>query len=193
MHRNPRNAHHSLTFRTVCEGTSCSECLNQAGCGWCAPTQTCVNGDFDGPTDDSYCLSGWFGNLPVGPPSPERCPGTSDALLCAHIDIRSQACSIVPSCLECTHTSGCGWCAETKACVEVTGNPSPNCTPVDYCRAFAVSCSACLTPAACQDYTQCYQCLAQATCTYCSKTMRCDNAGENSCGGGPQLKTCGTD
>lgn len=102
------------------------------------------------------------------------------------------ACSAIPSCVQCTHTTGCGWCSNTSKCVEVTGTAG-NCTPVGTCRTslFARSIHFHSLDQACQDYTQCYQCIAQPSCTYCSKTLHCDNAGTTSCNGGPQTHTCG--
>lgn len=51
-----------------CEAaTSCGDCLEESGCGWCAPRGRCVPGDSTGPSDEfldceselEFLTSGW--------------------------------------------------------------------------------------------------------------------------------------
>lgn len=73
----------------ACSGFStCEECNAGCGCGWCAESQTCMEGD------------------PTGAHAPNVCNiGAWDYYTCAN-------CQTLTTCSQCETSSLCGWCAD---------------------------------------------------------------------------------
>eukprot|EP00900_Chrysochromulina_parva_P023956 jgi/Chrpa1/6194/Chrysochromulina_OHIO_Genome00017434-RA len=79
---------------TPCDARSCTECSTQPGCGWCAVTGTCVQGDERGACGGG-CEEHWlYGYCSADWP-------------CAHHS----------TCDDCLAHEMCGWCAATRTCM----------------------------------------------------------------------------
>lgn len=97
----PGNAHgHKKKIKKFflkgCETiTSRSMCVNRDGCGWCADTYSCHQGNSMEPSGShSYCPS-WTG---VSSITPKQC-NYSD-------------------CYKCTNDPSCGWCESSQTCIQ---------------------------------------------------------------------------
>ena len=93
--------HHPAGFVSSANGIdgcehlpSCHECLSNRDCGWCASTETCLEGVVMGPLG-SKCDAWDYG-------------------MCSH----SQPCSARRACGECERDPACGWCPATQQCTE---------------------------------------------------------------------------
>jgi hypothetical protein len=78
--------------------TTCGECQDAfTGCGWCASTGSCMAGAPDMPAAPAACAEGqWY------------------------FDICPEDCASEMTCVSCTGTVGCGWCAGSSSCTAGT-------------------------------------------------------------------------
>lgn len=78
--------------------TTCGECQDAfTGCGWCASTGSCMAGAPDMPAAPAACAEGqWY------------------------FDICPEECASEMTCVSCTGTVGCGWCAGSSSCTAGT-------------------------------------------------------------------------
>lgn len=78
--------------------TTCGECQDAfTGCGWCASTGSCMAGAPDMPAAPAACAEGqWY------------------------FDICPEDCESEMTCVSCTGTVGCGWCAGSSSCTAGT-------------------------------------------------------------------------
>ena len=78
--------------KILCEYDSCGECIVQKSCGWCASTNTCMQGRPDGPYGNETNCSYWNFALCEG--------GCKESL----------------DCDACVKQPGCGFCLSTCEC-----------------------------------------------------------------------------
>ena len=83
-------------------GKTCGECAQNAGCGWCGSTKTCIEGgdSFVGLCKD--CDDGI--KCYIGAASDKSCPAVQ--------------CESFATCGSCAANKGCGWCASEQKCLE---------------------------------------------------------------------------
>jgi hypothetical protein len=79
--------------RTPCAHTSCGECTAEEGCGWCASSGQCLQGNAFSP-----CAGGCKEHWTYG--------------YCADTPCASHA-----TCGDCLATAYCGWCAASQLCM----------------------------------------------------------------------------
>ena len=108
------NALHSSPPPPSCvDHDVCGKCVRSPGCGFCGGSETCMEGNENGPFSVNGCDSGW------------RMVECNDLKPCATFD----------SCNDCTQRARCGWCpstldqAEQVRCVamrlqDVVGKPT---------------------------------------------------------------------
>jgi len=87
----------SLTWAQTCPPAStCTECLQSSGCGWCESTEECLAGDSNGPGGNPANCTDWQPTVCIS----EDCDKKSPL-----------------GCAACTADPFCGWCTGTLSCV----------------------------------------------------------------------------
>ena len=76
---------------------SCNICLQDNECVWCSKLNKCVLGDISGAYDGKCNAKDEF--------QYSKCKS-------------QKICEVLESCTECIENKSCGWCAESKMCVE---------------------------------------------------------------------------
>eukprot|EP01121_Diplochlamys_sp_Union-15-3_P007153 TRINITY_DN1798_c0_g1_i3.p1 TRINITY_DN1798_c0_g1~~TRINITY_DN1798_c0_g1_i3.p1 ORF type:complete len:259 (-),score=1.25 TRINITY_DN1798_c0_g1_i3:136-912(-) len=144
--------------------SSCSSCvgvhLNTEYCGWCSEAETCMNGNFSGPTNGNCVNWEWYGD--------------------SWTDFGGKCCSDRNNCTDCINDHNpkheCSWCMDNEQCLS---SSSLN----------FLSCSALLNESCCDSYTKCTECNAVNGCSWCLDSMSCksedtfcnNTAGKNCC------------
>jgi len=167
---------------------SCSECTASPGCGWCAPTQSCMAGDASGPNSPNKCLGQ---NWEWG--SCTQCSSFKDCRSCNYWDqdcywcasanqcrplgvnpdncliAHSCPCSTYTNCGECLVDKSCSWCAQPGG--------GGNCIrPTDPCQGnpYNQTCP-------CDNNFDCQSCRAQPGCKWCNNPGYCSGVDANNC------------
>ncbi|CUE90585.1 Hypothetical protein, putative [Bodo saltans] len=127
---------------------TCRSCLLYSGCGWCAATNQCQQGNNSTKSSQGCTAPDW---------SMQICPPTN--------------CSTLKSCSTCG-VDVCGWCSSTNTCqignstMGVTG-----CTSRDW----AWYTSRCPVPNSnCSLIQRCSACMRTQDCGWCAATSRCE-------------------
>eukprot|EP01121_Diplochlamys_sp_Union-15-3_P007151 TRINITY_DN1798_c0_g1_i14.p1 TRINITY_DN1798_c0_g1~~TRINITY_DN1798_c0_g1_i14.p1 ORF type:complete len:262 (-),score=17.01 TRINITY_DN1798_c0_g1_i14:511-1296(-) len=126
--------------------SSCSSCvgvhLNTEYCGWCSEAETCMNGNFSGPTNGNCVNWEWYGD--------------------SWTDFGGKCCSDRNNCTDCINDHNpkheCSWCMDNEQCLS---SSSLN----------FLSCSALLNESCCDSYTKCTECNAVNGCSWCLDSM----------------------
>lgn len=163
----------SAQGNSKCEDqNSCMTCTALDACGWCAPTQTCLNGTAAGPLNSTCLGSAWEFDSCIPCNQFTNCreciTRDTDCFWCNTVNngqggCRDQGftcthanhcpCAGLHSCDDCLFDSNCLWCSESDNCVELNETcigPQPvyNYTRGCPCNVHR-SCSDCQTGAGC--------------------------------------------
>ncbi len=138
----------SFAVAQSCSGSNCQSCTQQGSgsCEWCLSTSSCLS------SSNSNCTS-YIQNPSYCPPLQVR-ERTKRAACFSFFSSSSLTsdfslqCSSFSDCISCSN-SGCGWCLDTSACVNV---PSPSCNDLisesQFCPSNSSSSSQPTTPPA---------------------------------------------
>jgi len=168
---------------------NCQNCADFSNCGWCAPTQSCLNGTASGPLNSTCLGQNWEFN---------SCTPCNRFLDCRTCNVRdadcywcknanngaggcqeigdnnfgcnytkSCPCEVYGSCSECTGDLGCSWCSGDGVCTANNGTckngPVYNATTTCPC-ATNRDCPSCQSNGGC-DWCASGQCDVQGSCT----------------------------
>ena len=163
----------SFAVAQSCSGSNCQSCTQQGSgsCEWCLSTSSCLS------SSNSNCTS-YIQNPSYCPPLQVR-ERTKRAACFSFFSSSSLTsdfslqCSSFSDCISCSN-SGCGWCLDTSACVNV---PTPSCNDLisesQFCPSNSSSSSQPTTPPASgllQDGTY------TTPTTYCPQIISMTNA-----------------
>uniref|UniRef100_A0A0G4HPW6 PSI domain-containing protein n=1 Tax=Chromera velia CCMP2878 TaxID=1169474 RepID=A0A0G4HPW6_9ALVE len=145
---------------------TCSSCAQNKGCGWCASSQTCIEGsNFVG-----LCKDCQDGISCFKPENDDYCPASQ--------------CSSFTMCTGCTAQKGCGWNAEELKCVELSKTGSGSCPSTSNGCLFQTQDQCPHTPTQrCAYWTTCKACAEDAACGWSSGTNECVEASTSGLGG----------
>jgi hypothetical protein len=150
--------------------TDCESCLTADGCGFCDATNTCMAGDYLGPSTGSCDWMDW---------DYMGCGGTDDGTG------GTAACGSAYDCASCIEIDGCGWCDASSTCMSggFTGPDSGACDWMDW---DYVDCEATddgggddpgVEPAYCGGAYDCATCLEIDGCGWCASSYTCMSGG----------------
>jgi hypothetical protein len=149
--------------------TSCSTCLDTAGCGWCPGVAKCV------PAVNQYPVVPRAGQedpkAPLGPPL-FSCPAAT--FVFRKSDCADLQCAELKTCRDCAGAISCGWCSDGKVCLpkDLSGNPVvPSGTTCDK-QSYIVNSGTCpVVP--CEEITNCADCANSTNCGFCKTSNKC--------------------
>jgi len=177
------------------EQTNCDACTGMSECGWCAPTQTCLNGTKLGPFNSTCIGDSWeFGKC-------TPCAQFTDCRTCIARDTdcfwcqtinnglggcrdigfvgcsytRKCPCNIYGSCTECANDVDCQWCGNDLTCV--LANTTGTCNGTQPVYNYTTTCP-------CAANRDCPNCQATDGCSWCE-----DSTCLNQCTG-PKVLSC---
>jgi len=153
--------------------TDCDSCTMQKGCGWCAPTKSCLEGSKLGP-NNSICAGSAWEFLTCTPCAQFLdcrtcssrdtdcfwCPNTNGgAGACKNLGFTCTAppqcpCDVFASCTECINDPNCQWCGDGNNCQNIS--------------------TTCPGPQPTYNFTTTCPCDANRDCTNCLQTNGCE-------------------
>ena len=89
-----------------CDHTSCDRCRQEARCGWCASSRTCLPGTEGGPSAGQCDSASWLWN-------PFECRDESNSY-----------CENLATLNQCVRSPGCGWCGNCLGGACMAGSPN---------------------------------------------------------------------
>ena len=127
--------------------STCGDCINNPGCGFCWSSQSCVSGTASGPTS-GFCVDySWFFN------SSAPCP-----------DDPVNGCAAANNCGSCVQKEACAWCKSKCVAIDENGGGSKDCASPD------VATRSC----GCQIHPSCINCQADPSgCQWCPQEQMC--------------------
>ena len=174
---------------------SCKTCASATSCGWCDTNSTCMDRTAVSANIDAITKAGSLGS--AGSPPQAMCPAkgssgesaitsflmvsdqSSKMALVQEVGLcRPEKCEDKAGCLDCTNTSGCGWCSTSKKCIKVDsagndasgsgGSSNPSNCPTGAIRLQSYMCP-------CNGITECKSCASQPGCGWCVAGKNCAN------------------
>jgi len=170
---------------------NCTSCSSNTSCGWCSPTQQCLEGTQTGPKA-GYCLgTSWQ----YGPGRCAKCEAMKDCRQCLEnkadcgwcasnlecqplnyfkqiggcVPAAACACSVYKSCDLCLEGSNCQWCEQEGLCSDA----SLTCNGPFFNKTVGCPCTV---------YGDCPSCGNAYSCQWCDNTKKCEPAGKNGTG-----------
>ena len=151
--------------------TSCSTCLDTAGCGWCPAAGKCIPKVNDypivphaGPTDVTATIKL---NEPLF-----QCPSSTfvkDKTQCTDV-----VCSEKKSCRTCAENVKCGWCGASSKCLPKGADGSLTDLSGNTCAAATAVINSALCPTkVCNTITDCEECTGTQGCSFCEAAKKC--------------------
>jgi len=152
---------------------ACISCTAQPACGWCAPTQSCLNGTEVGPYNSTCLGSAWEFDSCTPCNTFTDCHDClsrdTDCFWCSSVNggsggCRDQGftcthashcpCALSATCSSCLQDTLCRWCTESDNCIELN--------------------ETCVGPQPVLNSTQTCPCSVQRTCSDCQLANACN-------------------
>ena len=150
---------------------NCRDCAGALACGWSIKTNTCVNKKEEAKRREQAGTS----------------QGSEYDLVTQSGSCPDPVCSAITDCFTCTNTTGCGYCRDTKKCINVDGNGSSQggSGGSTGCAQGGIFTQSYQCP--CSTITDCAGCAKVPGCGYCKSSKTCVNLDTN---GLPRRNEC---
>jgi len=168
-----------------CEQTTCSNCVGSQDCGWCSPTQQCLPGSVNGPTNATCLGVSWqfgkclqcetFTDCRQCLENPADCGWCTQSSTCGPLGglgacpvAHTCPCPVYKNCDQCTQSSSCQWCLGDGSCssVDATCTIGPGYNKTTTCP--------------CTVYKDCASCSIADSCKWC-QNLGCEPSSTTNC------------
>ena len=154
--------------------TSCSTCLDVAGCGWCPAAGKCIPKVNDYPIVPRAGSMDVTSNIRLNEPlfqctSIEKPLFVSRKEQCADFQ-----CDSLKSCRDCAGNAKCGWCGDSNKCLPKGAGGTLTVPAGTTCAAAtAVTNSGNCPTRVCNTITDCVECASTPGCSFCEAAKKC--------------------
>jgi Plexin repeat len=151
--------------------TDCKSCAAAVKCGWASGISKCMSKEDFAALSSGGSGSSGSGSSGSGSSGSGSSPGP---LITQSTSCPAKQCTDISDCVECTNTTGCGFCSDPAKCVQLDKYGSADPTQ---CLQKSVLTTPYTCP--CSTLTKCADCAARSGCGFCGTTKTCVNLDRN--------------